>query len=391
MVRLALLLLPIVLLLVAVPRFVGPTAGVAGDGSEATTEASGPAAATVAEEPVGTVASVHTLPFGGLNRTYRAYTPTGPTGRWPLLVVLHGRGQSAQAVVNQTGFVGLARRGEAVVIYPDGVGRSWNAGYGCCGVAANRRLPDADFIRAVVADSTHALPVDAGRVYLVGYSNGGKLGYGLACGKRALFAAIATYGAAPLAACPAGAAPVAMLLAAGVRDSILPFGGAPKAHPPLPSDRAAVGWLLAQDRCPPTPVASTSGRATVARWGGCAGGSEVESVIYPGVGHSWPTTAVSGSPELANLMWAFLSSHRTGPPPDQLAAAPTSPNAAPADPAAARSADQDAPTRPHPAGPPTAIGPGTGPGTATRPATVGGPNPAPAPAALPPTADRLDG
>ena len=383
--QLALLLPATLLLIIAVPRFVGRAAG---DGSEASGEVSGPATATLAEESVGTLARVHTLTFGGLDRTYRAYAPAGATGRWPLLVVLHGRGQSAQTVVNQTGFVGLARRGEAVVIYPDGVGRSWNASYGCCGVAANRRLPDAGFIRAVVADSLRALPVDAGRVYLVGYSNGGKLGYSLACGEPTLFAAIATYGAVPLAACPVGSAPVSMLLAAGVRDNILPFGGAPKAHPPLPSDRTALAWLLAQDRCPTSaqPTAtSTTGRASVTRWVGCAGGSEVESVVYPGVGHSWPTAAVSGTPELANLMWAFLSSHRTGSPPAQLAAVPTSPNAAPVAPATAKAAEQGAPDRPRPAGPPAAAGPGT--------ATA---NQAPAPATEPPTIeppaiDRLDG
>ncbi|HWN33095.1 MAG TPA: PHB depolymerase family esterase [Pseudonocardia sp.] len=352
MVQLALLSLIVLLLIVAVPRLVGSAAGAGGDRSA---DASGPAAATTADESSGTLASVHTLAFGGLDRTYRAYIPAGPPGRWPLLVVLHGRGQSAQAVVNQSGFVGLARRGQAVVIFPDGVGRSWNAGSGCCGVAANRRLPDAGFIRAVVADSTRALPVDAGRVYLVGYSNGGKLGYGMACGEPALFAAIATYGAVPLTACPAGAAPVSMLLAAGVRDSILPFGGAPKAHPPLPSDRGALGWLLAQDRCPPTPVTSTAGRATVVRWVGCAGGSEVESVVYPGVGHSWPSAAVSGSPELANLMWAFLSSHRTGPPLARLAATPSGPNAAPAAPATA------APATAPPAAPATAAPPAPAP------------------------------
>jgi polyhydroxybutyrate depolymerase len=329
-VRLALLVplvLSTLLLFVAVPRFVDTAAGTGSTG-EAVADASGPAAATTADESVGTLASLHTLVVGGLNRTYRAYTPTGTPGRWPLLVVLHGRGQSAQAAISQTGFLGLARRGQAVVIYPDGVGRSWNAGNGCCGIAATRRLPDAGFIRAVVADSMHTLPVDAARVYLVGYSNGGKLGYALACGEPTPFAAMATYGAAPLAACPAGTAPVSAMLAAGARDTILPFGGAPKARPPLPSNRAAVSWLLAQDRCPPTPVTSTAGRATVATWS-CAGGSEVVSVVYPGVGHSWPSASVSGAPELANLMWAFLSAHRTGQPTARLAAAPSTAPGAP--------------------------------------------------------------
>jgi len=303
-----------------------------------------------AATPITLAATLHTLAFGGTYRTYRAYTPTGPAAHRPLLVVLHGRGQSARAAITQTGFLPLVQRGQAVVIYPDGLGRSWNAGDGCCGVAATRKVPDAAFIEAVVADALSTLPVDAGRVYLVGYSNGGKLGYSLACQRPALFAAIATYGSVPLAACPAGTAPVPALLAAGVRDTILPFAGASRARPPLPSDRAALTWLRTQNRCVGAPVTATAGRATTQHWTDCAAGSDVDSVVYPGVGHLWPTAATSGTPPLPDLMWAFLSTHRSAPRLAELAATPTSPAAAPASPATdgnPRSAAGQPPARDH--------------------------------------------
>ncbi|HEV7791675.1 MAG TPA: PHB depolymerase family esterase [Pseudonocardia sp.] len=308
----------------------GPDSATAASAASDTGSDPGPGTAAT---PITLTATLHTLAFGGTNRTYRAYTPTGPAARRPLLVVLHGRGQSARAAISQTGFLPLVQRDQAVVIYPDGLDRSWNAGDGCCGVAATRRVPDAGFIEAVVADALSALPVDAGRVYLVGYSNGGKLGYSLACQRPALFTAIATYGSVPLAACPAGTAPVPVLLAAGVRDTILPFAGAPRAHPPLPSDRAALTWLRTQNRCVGAPVTATAGRATTQHWNDCAAGSDIESVVYPGVGHAWPTAATSGTPALPDLMWAFLSTHRSAPRLAELAATPTSPAAAPASPA----------------------------------------------------------
>jgi polyhydroxybutyrate depolymerase len=390
--RLAVPLLASLALAVALTRGSSPasdTGGGAGPGSATAAVSAGPLSgggdSSVADspgsaaDPITVTATLHTLAFGGTDRTYRSYVPPGPPGRWPLVVVLHGRGQSARTAITQTGFLPLAQHRKAVLIYPDGLGRSWNAGNGCCGIAATRKVPDAGFIEAAVADALRALPIDPGRVYLVGYSNGGKLGYSLACQRPALFAAVATYGSVPLAACPAGTPPVPALLAAGVRDTILPFAGAPRARPPLPSDRAALAWLRTQNRCVGAPVTGTEGRAATQRWDGCAAGSDVESVVYPGVGHTWPTAATVGTPALADLMWAFLSTHRSAPRLAELAATPTGQAAAPASPATDG--------RPGSVGPPAA----TGPGSAARPAVVSGASRAPAAADRRSGDDHLDG
>jgi polyhydroxybutyrate depolymerase len=256
------------------------------------------------------VAEAHTVTVGGVRRTYRSIVADQLTGRVPLLVVLHGRGQSEPTVVRQTGFLGLAEQRRAVLVFPDGEQRSWDAGHGCCGAAGSRRAPDVPFVAAIVAEAVRRWPVDAKRVYLVGYSNGGKLAYRVACVDPTLFAAVATYGAVPLAPCEPGTPPVPFLLAVGAADPVLPFHGRPGGHPPLPAVPQAVDWLRIQDGCPARAQTGRDGSAVLQRWADCAGGTDVESVVYPGRGHAWPVArAGGGSPTAATLMWAFLSRH----------------------------------------------------------------------------------
>lgn len=137
--------------------------------------------------------------------TWMATTVEQPaTEEVPLLIVLHGRGQSSSAAASQTGFLGLAEQRWPVLVFPDGEQRSCNAGHGCCGVAGSRGVPDVAFVATIAADVVHRWPVDVKRVYLVGYSSGGKLAYSAVCAHLTLFAAVATYGAVPLAPCQPG-------------------------------------------------------------------------------------------------------------------------------------------------------------------------------------------
>ena len=125
----------------------------------------------------------------------------------PLLVVLHGRGQRAvdggarhrlpPVRPPRPGRARLPRR--PVPVVERGLRllrRRGHAGHARYRVRrGRRRRRAARFCRSTPA-----------RVYLVGYSNGGKLAWSLACGHPALFAAVATYGAVPLTPCPASPA-----------------------------------------------------------------------------------------------------------------------------------------------------------------------------------------
>lgn len=264
--------------------------------------------APAASAPVGPVSGMHLMSVDGVARTYRSIVPTRITGRVPLLIVLHGRGQSVRGTMRDTGFLELAEQRRAVLVYPDGQHRSWDAGHGCCGFAGSRDTPDVAFVTALVADAERRWPIDADRVYLVGYSNGGKLAYSTLCAHPTLFAAVATYGAVPLAPCEAGTHPVPILLAAGTADRVMPFQGKPSGRPPLPSVPLALEWLRTQDGCPAAAQASRAGSAEIQRWGGCQDGTEVESVFYTGRGHPWPNAqGKAASPAVAGLMWTFFS------------------------------------------------------------------------------------
>ena len=124
----------------------------------------------------------------GLQRTYRLFVPAGITGPAPLLVALHGGLGSGVQFEANSGFDGLATANGFIVAYPDGVtrfpdgsggARTWNAGK-CCGPAVTRKVNDVAFLRAMVTDIGSTQPIDGGRVYAVGHSNGGMMALRLA-------------------------------------------------------------------------------------------------------------------------------------------------------------------------------------------------------------------
>src|SRR5277367_1445971 len=136
--------------------------------------------------PGGT--SVHTMAFGGLDRTYRVHKPSGLAAAAPLVVMLHGATGTGEQAENSYGWDPLADSAKFVVAYPDGVGRAWN-GHGCCGQPARENIDDVGFITAMVGQISATTAIDKSRVYATGMSNGGIMSYTLAC-NTGTFAAI---------------------------------------------------------------------------------------------------------------------------------------------------------------------------------------------------------
>jgi hypothetical protein len=94
--------------------------------------------------------------------------------------MLHGGFGSARQAQKSYGWDAEADRGQFVVAYPDGLGRAWNTGGGCCGTPGRTNADDIGFITAMVSAIERQLPVDANRVYATGISNGGIMAYTLA-------------------------------------------------------------------------------------------------------------------------------------------------------------------------------------------------------------------
>lgn len=176
---------------------------------------------------------VFTLETGGYKRVYRVYSPANleKTGKYPLLVLLHGGGGTGKGMINlaRGGFEKLADRNGAILAYPDGIDKNWNDYRADKSRKAQREnIDDVAFISAMLGEIAKAYPVDPARTYASGISNGAMMSYTLACRASDRFAAIAPVaGAMPenLAAACSPARPVPVLIISGTRDKLVHWEG----------------------------------------------------------------------------------------------------------------------------------------------------------------------
>jgi polyhydroxybutyrate depolymerase len=249
---------------------------------------------------------------GGARRHYRLYVPRRQLqGRHPLLVVLHQLGGNAAGFERQTQLDRRAAAIGAVVVYPDGLGHSWNAGT-CCGYAVRHHVDDVRYILRVVADVERRLPIDPGRVAVTGFSNGALMSYRLACERPDVFrVAVAVAGDIVGARCNP-ASPVAVLHVHGGRDATIPLTGNafsrldPAGFPPA---AASIERVAVADGC---TGATTAASDTLVDWkaSGCAGGTPVELITIPEMGHHYPVGAQDKATygvDMSALTWSFVT------------------------------------------------------------------------------------
>ncbi len=145
--------------------------------------------------------------------------PEAAGGR-PVMVVLHALLTGPADAATSTGFDALADRDGVLVAYPYGVKRSFNAGL-CCGEAVVQEVDDVVFLADVVGDLRRR---GAGRVSVVGFSNGGMMAYRFACARPDLVDTVGVLsGTLEVPRC---AGPIRALHLHGDRDTAVPFDGA---------------------------------------------------------------------------------------------------------------------------------------------------------------------
>ena len=269
--------------------------------------------------PVG--ASTQTMSIGGLTRSYIVYRPATLPAAAPLVVMMHGGFGSSSQAERSYHWDAQADAGHFLVAYPDGQNHAWNAGGGCCGTPAKDGTDDVAFISAMIAAIEHAVPVDAGRIYATGISNGGIMAYDLACHTK-IFAAIGPDSATLLGGCP-DPAPVSVIAIHGTADHNIPYNGGPGDGPGNidgPSIPAVNATWRAADHCaPPTATTAASVTTSVAH---CPGGRTVELITIAGAGHQWPGGTHSPIAErllhldppstaldATAVIWSFFAAH----------------------------------------------------------------------------------
>jgi polyhydroxybutyrate depolymerase len=256
-------------------------------------------AGSAAPAPFTPGASVHIINIGGIDRNYRLYVPAGLPPAASLVVMLHGGFGSAEQAERAYGWNQLADSAKFVVAYPDGLGRAWNSGGGCCGQPSRDGVDDVGFITAAVRDIANNVGIDPARIYATGISNGGMMAYKLAC-NSAVFAAIGPDSATQLDVCPAPH-PTSVLHIHGTDDRLIRYDGQPGIGfanidgPPVPDVNAF--WRNV-DQCQP-PATTSDGRLTTSV-ADCPGGRSVALITVAGGGHDWPSFATQ-------KLWDFFA------------------------------------------------------------------------------------
>ncbi|MBI1257079.1 MAG: prolyl oligopeptidase family serine peptidase [Chloroflexi bacterium] len=166
--------------------------------------------------------------FDGRVRSYELHVPGGLGKAAPLVIALHGRGDTGAGMEAQTHFDDVADREGFLVAYPDGLNNEWNFVRGIHGY--DMPQDDTAFLVALIDHISENHPVDKTRVYLAGFSNGGLMVQRAACENPAPFAAFASVSAALFGGitevCPQTSdirAP--MLLINGTADTNIPWDG----------------------------------------------------------------------------------------------------------------------------------------------------------------------
>ena len=262
------------------------------------------------------VDSTWTIVSSGINRTANVHVPANydPTKATPVVLNFHGFTSNASQEALLSGMNDKSDKEGFVVVYPEGLNSSWNAG-ACCGTSAQSGVADVKFVSDLIDSLEVQICVDAKRVFATGMSNGGFLSHRLGCELSDRIAAIAPVaGVLGVDACkPTRAVPVMHFH--GTLDPLVPYNGDPAlGFPPVPDTFA--GWAT-RDGCTGDPTSTyDKGDAHCATYEKCGAGATVTLCTIDNGGHTWPggmpvpplgytTTDISATDE----MWTFFTEH----------------------------------------------------------------------------------
>jgi len=232
----------------------------------------------------------------------RTYTLAGPDSldeaeSYPLLVMLHGAGGTADGLRRWTGMDTVAAAAGYFTVFPEGLDSSWDVGCGGCTSAGLQGVDDVRFIETLVRQLAEAYPVDTARVFLAGHSLGAQFVHHYACEASLAPAGIAAVSGLWLrrsAVACSPKPPLAVLMIHGDRDPVLPWDGPRDGIGALPMPVALERWteLLACDG--PAEVTDRQAReregtgVTTTLQRGCPRGAAVVLHRIRGGGHGWP-------------------------------------------------------------------------------------------------------
>jgi polyhydroxybutyrate depolymerase len=183
---------------------------------------------------------------------------------YPLVILLHGYSASGGLQDFYLGLSSLVTEYDFVLVIPDGTEqdptmggtvepepgtathRFWNATDACCNFYESD-VDDVGYLTGLIDEAVEKLPIDPGRVYFFGHSNGGYMSYRMACDVADRITAIASLAGAtfkdPSMCNPSE--PVSVLQIHGTLDEPVPYDG----NESIPSALESVQYWAAESGC----------------------------------------------------------------------------------------------------------------------------------------------
>jgi polyhydroxybutyrate depolymerase len=251
-------------------------------------------------------------------RHFRVYRPATLGPRPGLVVDLHAARANGFLEELATRFDAQADRLQWIVAYPDGVADGWEP-FACC---YHPGIDDVAFIANLIDHLEATDGIDPDRVYVTGLSRGGMIAYRLACELSPRLAAIA-----PVAGNMADGSgdvggvacrpdrPVSVLSIHGSADSQVPVAGGGRF---APLTDVLARWRVL-DGCESSASMTVMGPVVTTTWR-CREGSDVQSVVVEGAGHTWPGIPLSSLPwgpaaslDASRVIADFFAAHPRAP------------------------------------------------------------------------------
>lgn len=194
-------------------------------------------------------------------REYHAIAPPDWDGVTPLPVLIHfhGWGRRSSGVLKNRRIADAAAAAGALLIAPQGRGRSWRFWRG--------GSDDSDFALDVLADAARRWPIDRTRVAVSGFSYGGAMAWRMACDKGDVVKAYLPIAGSLWEPDQNCAGPVTLTHVHGLKDTVMdyPFG-------PNGEAEGAVSLWLTENQCARTPDRrATEGPFECHYWTSCEG------------------------------------------------------------------------------------------------------------------------
>jgi polyhydroxybutyrate depolymerase len=235
----------------------------------------------------------------GITRNYTMFMPrttTADGSPHPILFAFHPAVAAVTFMEEHAPFHLATGTESFVVIYPEGIGRTFNAG-GCCGAALSKNIDDVAFFKAIMTDVAKVIPIRP-KAYVTGFSNGSMMTYRLICDVPQLIEAAVPYaGAVAMDKCQSGYK-IPIMHINGDKDVFTMTGKSSSETPEylnainaVVTPYTALDQIATRNGCTLTRKPTTgllAMDASCEAYTACPSTAPVTICLIPNLGHAWP-------------------------------------------------------------------------------------------------------